>query len=771
MTEARRNLTLLPRGEGEVEVELAEAGETTRPPALETSLLSALGDAVIVADEGSRIVYANPVTEFLLGWPAADLQGRPLTTIVSRRFRQALLLAFEHCVVGGQGGPPGRALRVPVVRMDGTEVHVELVLSQMWVEDGRRRLLLASIRDVAAGVELERRSTVAQELVEVLSQGLGRTEAIARTLQALGDALGWEVVALWTVDLEQGCLHWEQLWHSRPADRFEAACAATTIRPGMGLPGRVWESGEPAWIDDLAADSDFPRAAAGAAEGLRSAFAFPVVAGGRLLGVVELFSGDVRHPDPDLLSTMAAIGSQLGEFLERLEAEEERRRLLQSERAARMEAERARAEAERVEQRLAVLAEAGKVLGSSLDYRRTLQDLSELGLGILGEMCVVALVDGSQRLTLVGSAHLDPAKRALLEELRDVPLTACSESEAVVRTGTARVLEKVDDETLQGEFDSDAHCVLVRKLQLGPTMIVPLPVRQHTIGVLVLSAPPGSEPYTPTDVALAKELARRAAVAVDNARLFAETSEVARILQQSLLPPHLPQIPGVDIAARYHPAGERLEVGGDFYDAFSIGEDCWGFIIGDVAGKGPGAAATTAIVRHTARVAARQAVGLDVPAAVNEALLEAEQEERFSTMIFGRLRFVGGDASLDLFNCGHPAPLLVRSDGRIDEVECRGPLLGQLPAVKPDPVTLTLLPGDVLVLVTDGVLEARAPASGSERGSLRFFGHEGLMALLTEMQGEPAETVARRIEERTVAFSGGSLADDLAVLVLRILDR
>lgn len=748
----------------DVEVEL-EAGE---PPALETSLVSALGDAVIVADEGSRIVYANPVTESLLGWPAAALQGRPLTTIVSRRFRQALLLAFEHCVVGGLERPPGRALRVPVLRMDGTEVYVELVLSQMCLEDGRR-LLLASIRDVAGRVELERRSTVAQELLEVLSQDLGRKEAIARTLQALGDALGWEVVALWTVDLEQGGLHWEQLWHSRPADRFEAASAATTIRPGMGLPGRVWESGEPAWVDDLVAASDSPRAAAGAAEGLRSAFAFPVVAGGRLLGVVELFSGDVRHPDPELLSTTAAIGSQLGEFLERLEAEEERRRLLQSERAARMEAERARAEAERVEQRLAVLAKAGKVLGASLAYRRTLQDLSELGLGILGEMCVVALVDGSKRLTLLGGAHLDPAKRALLEGLRDVPLTACSESEAVVRTGTSRVLEKVDDETLQGEFDSDAHRALVRKLQLGPTMIVPLPVRQHTIGVLVFSAPPGSGPYTPADVALAKELARRAAVAVDNARLFAETSEVAHTLQQRLLPPRLPQIPGVDIAARYHPAGERLEVGGDFYDAFSIGEDYWGFIIGDVAGKGLGAAATTAVVRHTARAAARHSGGLDVPAAVNEALLEAEQEEQFSTMIFGRLRFVGGDAALDLLNCGHPAPLLVRSEGRIDEVECAGPLLGQLPTVKPDPVTLTLLPGDVLVLVTDGVLEARAPAS--EPGSLRFFGHEGLTAVLTETRGEPAESIARRIAERAVAFSGGSLGDDLAVLVLRILDR
>jgi serine phosphatase RsbU (regulator of sigma subunit) len=418
------------------------------------------------------------------------------------------------------------------------------------------------------------------------------------------------------------------------------------------------------------------------------------------------------------------------------------------------------------DQRLSVLAEAGKVLGASLDYRRTLQDLTEVGLGTLGELCAVGLVEDSGRLRLVAGAHVDPTKRLLLEALCDQPLATCSEIATVVRRGKSRVLEEVDGETLGDVYESDWHLTIVRALQLGPTLIAPLTVRRQTIGVLVFSAPPGAPRYERADVALAEDLAQRAAIAVDNAGLFTRTSEVAHILQHSLLPPRPPRIPGVEIAARYHPAGEYLEVGGDFYDAFSLGRNGWGLLIADVASKGPAAAATTALVRHTTRATARRGCRFDVPAAVNDALLEAEDDETFCTMIYGHLRLGDGAPSLDLLNCGHPAPLFMRAEGQIDQVECRGPLLGQFPSTTVDPAALAPLPGDVLVFVTDGVLEARAPRS---RPDSRWFGYEGLAAVLRDTRGESAGTIAEMIEARTVAFSGGSPGDDLAVLVLRFL--
>jgi serine phosphatase RsbU (regulator of sigma subunit) len=247
-----------------------------------------------------------------------------------------------------------------------------------------------------------------------------------------------------------------------------------------------------------------------------------------------------------------------------------------------------------------------------------------------------------------------------------------------------------------------------------------------------------------------------------------EAEHIAHVLQRSLLPPCLPEIPGVELAARYHPAEEHSEVGGDFYDAFRLGEDRWGFLIGDVAGKGPGAAAMTAVVRHTARATARVSGGLRVPEAVNAALLESDQDEGFATMAYGDLRLATGHLAVRLLNCGHPPAVVVKADGPIVAVEGSGPLLGQFPVINVEATKLTLWPGDVLVLVTDGVLEARAPRTipGSPA---RFLGEQGLAWVLAETRGQPAEAIAQRIEECVVAFSGGGPADDLAVLVLRVL--
>jgi serine phosphatase RsbU (regulator of sigma subunit) len=262
------------------------------------------------------------------------------------------------------------------------------------------------------------------------------------------------------------------------------------------------------------------------------------------------------------------------------------------------------------------------------------------------------------------------------------------------------------------------------------------------------------------------EVERTARIEAERGR--SEAEHIAHILQRSLLPPCLPDIPGVELAARYHPAGDHTEVGGDFYDAFCLGEDRWGFLIGDVAGKGPGAAAMTAVVRHTARATARVSGGLRVPEAVNAALLESDHDEMFATMAYGDLRLAGGQVAVRLLSCGHPAALLVKSDGPIVAIEGSGPLLGQFPVINVDPVALTLCPGDALVLVTDGVLEARAPRSVRHLGHY-FLEEEGLAAVLAQTRGETAATIARRIEELTVAFSGGCPGDDLAVLVLRVL--
>ncbi len=150
-------------------------------------------------------------------------------------------------------------------------------------------------------------------------------EAAPKILEAICDAFGWEHGALWTVDRAADVLRCTDVWQSPDGSfrEFASVSRATTFRRGAGLPGRVWEAGRPAWIADVTTDGNFPRAAVALREGLHGAIGFPVLLRGEVLSVMELFCRDVREPDPELLSMLATVGSQIGMFIDRRRAEEE----------------------------------------------------------------------------------------------------------------------------------------------------------------------------------------------------------------------------------------------------------------------------------------------------------------------------------------------------------------------------------------------------------------------------------------------------------------
>jgi serine phosphatase RsbU (regulator of sigma subunit) len=254
--------------------------------------------------------------------------------------------------------------------------------------------------------------------------------------------------------------------------------------------------------------------------------------------------------------------------------------------------------------------------------------------------------------------------------------------------------------------------------------------------------------------------------ALEHATLFAERSRVASALSESLLPPLLPPIPGLDAAARYRPsgtdtAGRGNVVGGDFYDLFEVGNDCFGLLLGDVSGVGPEAAALTGVARYTVRaVAEAEQAPCHVLSRLNEALLRLGSE-RFLTAVYALLEPKGdGVVPLTLCNGGHPPALVLRDDESVEVLDrATGMLLGVFPTVELDDDHVVLNPGDALVLVTDGVLEAR-DNNGSE------FGVERLTELLATCAGRSAEGIARRIE-RSVLDHRERADDDLAVVVLR----
>ena len=249
------------------------------------------------------------------------------------------------------------------------------------------------------------------------------------------------------------------------------------------------------------------------------------------------------------------------------------------------------------------------------------------------------------------------------------------------------------------------------------------------------------------------------------ARRAAEESEerarlLARTLQESLIPPELPRIPGVQVAGRYRPAGTGAEVGGDFYDVFEVGPGDWGLAVGDVCGKGAQAAVVTGLARHTVRVAStRHRRPRTVLAEVNHALLR-QPDGRFATMVHGRLRRdPAGRLRLTVAVGGHPLPLRVTAAGDVGPVGRPGTVLGVLAAPTLHDTTVELRAGDVVLLFTDGVPEGR---HGAE-----FFGDDRLAGLLAGLRGEDADTIADRISEDVVAFQGGLPRDDLALVVVK----
>ena len=259
---------------------------------------------------------------------------------------------------------------------------------------------------------------------------------------------------------------------------------------------------------------------------------------------------------------------------------------------------------------------------------------------------------------------------------------------------------------------------------------------------------------------LAESMARFLSTALDNAERFHERDRVAGALQETLLPPLLPSIPGVGLAARYRAAVSESLVGGDFYDVFRAGER-WGAVIGDVCGTGPGAAAVTGVARYTIRALAATATS---PAAtlmaLNHALVHQGTERRFLTAMHLLFDVVDGGVAIDLARAGHPPPVLVRSDGSTEVLEePRGTLLGIFDDAPVEDGAVHLAAGDSLVLYTDGVVEARAPDKEQ-------YGYRRLTELLSACAGRTADGIARRVELAVADWTGGQITDDVAILVL-----
>ncbi|HTY96611.1 MAG TPA: PP2C family protein-serine/threonine phosphatase [Solirubrobacteraceae bacterium] len=360
--------------------------------------------------------------------------------------------------------------------------------------------------------------------------------------------------------------------------------------------------------------------------------------------------------------------------------------------------------------RLQVLSDASASLDRSLDPAETLRAISRMAVPELVPVCVVDALDGTGSIGSTVAATADPSLAGRIEEspparpLSDLHLDGVAdlldENGRSARRGT---------ETVSQVVDGHEHTEVMERAGYVCEVAFPMLARGRIHGIITFWRGEAERPFDRGLVSVLEDLSGRAALAYDNARLYAERAQVARTLRRSLMPAALPTIPGLELASYFRPMGAGSEVGGDFYDVLTDSEGCW-LIVGDVCGKGAEAAALTGFVRHTTAAYARET---DRPGRVltrvNRAMLEQDFEGCFATAILTRMRFRPTDVEVTVALAGHPAALIARSDGDAGELGASGKLLGVFPDADIEEAHTVMKPGDALALYTDGLTEAHAP--------------------------------------------------------------
>ena len=277
-------------------------------------------DAIISTTMDGTILSWNAGAEQLFGYLADEAIGMPVVILhpPDRQDEEQLIMARLR---RGERVEPYETVRVS---KDGQPIDVSLSVSPVLDSAGRVVAGSKIARDIRANKRAERRLTMQNGVTRALAESATLNEVSAKILRAICEHLGWEVGAIWYVDQHDALLRCSEVWHlpSVQVPQFEATCRGLTFQAGIGLPGRVWLKNAAAWIPDVAKDDNFPRAPIANREGLHGAFGFPIVLNDEVLGVFEFFSHEIRQPDKGLLQMMTAIGSQIGQFIERKRAEE-----------------------------------------------------------------------------------------------------------------------------------------------------------------------------------------------------------------------------------------------------------------------------------------------------------------------------------------------------------------------------------------------------------------------------------------------------------------
>ncbi|MFE6522571.1 SpoIIE family protein phosphatase [Streptomyces sp. NPDC057794] len=734
-------------------------GTRAAGPALPADLLpladSRVRVAVVQVDRTGHISAWNEDAEELFGYPAEQVTGKPLTDLAawphtpgtSTGIAEALQLSRWEGSYGIRDAS-GRVAPVYASHLRVRDTGGEPSTVCLLVRDHERAVLQTPLRVPASDSSTgsEGQSTDPFEVFIGSPAPDDLDGLLQRTVERARDMLDGDSAFLLLATDDETEL---EVRASTGLPSARQRFARVPVEAGTG---RYGSARMPAVHDDLTAVSGAVPLLNGT--GMRSVVTVPLKVEGRLTG-----SLGVAAEAPGRYSNEEALRLQFA--ADRIALAVESARLGELERLRRGS--------------LSFLVEASDLLAGTLDRDQTLALMAQMTVPTLATWCAVyTIADQASEPYLSYVLHED-------EELIDGIKSLLSKVPAPdpVPTPGARVWTAPAEVAHQAALRSS-----MRSLGLsggpgnqvtpgigptlatasavgGETVVLPLVARNRVIGMLTLGKP-ADEHFRQEILELAEDLSRRAALALDNARLYSERTAISQSLQRSLLPPELPTIEGVEVEVIYRAAGEGNEVGGDFYDVFPIRDGAYGFAIGDVCGTGPNAAAVTGLARHALRLLAREGLsGPTVLERLNSAILDEGARSRFLTLLYGEMRpQEDGSAELKVVCAGHPLPLRLRQDGTVEPAAEPQPLLGVIEDLELYEQTVTLDPGDVLLCVTDGVTERRE--------GTRMLGDDGLADVLTACTGLTAGAVAARIMRAVERFASDAPSDDMAILAMRV---
>jgi PAS domain S-box-containing protein len=408
------------------------------------------------------------------------------------------------------------------------------------------------------------------------------------------------------------------------------------------------------------------------------------------------------------------------------------------------------------------LITATRDLDASLDPVETARNIVAKAVPDLAEVCVIDFIRTDGRIGDSVAASAIPDAAARLERIRrESPLDPDGDHPVaqVLRAGEPMILGDLKrPEVADAVAQNVEHRRLMDDTGYESAAVVGLFARGRKIGALSFLHAHAGVRYEQDDLEFLNELGERAALALDNARLYQERDAIARNLQRGLRPPRPARVEGLEASVVFEAAGRGIEIGGDLYDVLPTDDGCW-VLIGDVAGKGSAAAGVSVALRHVVRGLIRE---IDEPeevlVRVNELLLEGTGLNDFATAVLMRLRQdAGGDWTLATASAGHPPPVHVREDGA--HLLGGGTVLGALNDAKVQRHDAAFAPGDTLVLCTDGWLEAGPTSEHRDP--------EELAKLAEYLAPLALEELTARLRGDAFSRAGGELGDDIVLLALR----